>query len=846
MELATQDVEVRFRRSRLRRTVSLDEVQQRIESFLEHYCDVPIVDEAFLSVATGDSGEQRLESLMRRAGFAGHPTAFVRALISRLEVVSGGEEGCPVEVGGVVLPYHLLLSVLEVLVPGTGFKTVKRVAQLEELTNVAVPEAERADLQKVLDLYPVRLSWHVIRQMRLSAGVARQFQPFGEELDPQGEVHTWVGQFFRGIVEQMYVNRCIFVMSMACPVYCRFCFRKHKECRNQKAPTKEHVKQAIAYIQTVPDVVEVVLTGGDPFMNRATLQYAVQELGRVPHVRVVRLASRAVSYYPDLFLKDESYWLNYLVRTGLELRQKQKRLELATHFLHPDEISIDALHVVAHLVEHGVPVYVQTPFVRGCNESGEGLVTLFHQLRAVGAELHYMFMPTSPIRGNRLYWAPISQGLRAARYLRAHVSDRAMPHVTTATSIGKIDWNNSGWAVERREGDPRYVWIRTPYSREYFEPFAPFMQVSDAVRENSEGTLDAAFHAEVGEESLFAGPRGLTSSPEAHAHKLARTQETVGASLDLLRIRALEDQRDLDAPLAPRPHERMARRHLTRMELDCEASEAELDAACDFLARHPAITDVVLSRSNDVLSAFSRTLEVVDRLVALRSVLAIRLRSLKLNYAPQAFSRAALTSLASRNRLTVVRPTRIEIETSFLHSSEFRPEQRGVVRELQARGVSVYNNTPLLAYVNDNEEEMLRIAHACRDWGIEFCSVYVCGQPIQAPWNEEHPIELNSVIDIASRIRRDGSGREVPRYLLRTALGEVDFAVRPPVLEPDETGGVRVTLRPHDLTYFRALDPVFAWPDDVTVDAEGHPAVPVRGVSLENQQFLYEARPSHE
>jgi L-lysine 2,3-aminomutase len=188
----------------------------------------------------------------------------------------------------------------------------------------------------------------------------------------------------------------------------------------------------------------------------------------------------------------------------------------------------------------------------------------------------------------------------------------------------------------------------------------------------------------------------------------------------------------------------------------------------------------------------------------------------------------------------VVRPTRIEIETQFLHSSEFRPEQRAVVRELQARGVSVYNNTPLLSYVNDNEEEMLRIAHACRDYGIEFCSVYVCGLPIQSPWNEESPIELNSVIDIASRIRRDGSGREVPRYLLRTALGEVDFGIRPPVVEPDETHGVRVTLRPHDLAYFRAMDPAFDWPDDVTVDPEGHPRVPVRGVSLENQQFLYE------
>jgi L-lysine 2,3-aminomutase len=839
MELATDQIEVRFRRSRARQTVSLAEVLDRIEGFLEHYCDVPLVDGSFRAAAAGDTGRQRLESLIRRAGFAGNPAGFARALVSRLENASGGEEGCPIEVGSVVLPRLLLLSVLEVLVPGTGFKTVKRVARLEELTNVSVPESERADLQRVLDRYPVRLSWHSIRQMRLSAGVSRQYQPFVQELDEAGEVHTWVGQFYRGIVEQMYVNRSIFIMSMACPVYCRFCFRKHKECRNQRAPTREHVKQAIAYIQTAPDVSEIVLTGGDPFMNRATLQYAVQELSRVPHVRTVRVASRAVSYYPELFLKDDSYWLHYLVRTGLELRQKQKRLELATHMLHPDEISVDALHIVGHLVQHGIPVYVQTPFVRGCNESGEGLVSLFHQLRAVGAELHYLFMPTSPVRGNRVYWAPISQGLRAARYLRAHVSDRAMPHVTTATSIGKIDWNNSGWAVEPRAEDPRYVWIRTPYSREYFEPFAPIFQVGDSVRENAEGTLDAVFHTEIGDPELFAGPRGLTSSPEAHAHKLARTRETVATSLDVLRSRALDDQRDVSQPLGPRPHERMARRHLTRLELDCEVSDAELDAACDVLQTTSAITDVVLSRTDDVLSAFSRTLEVIDRLLAIPSVLVIRLRSLKLIHAPRAFSRPVIASLASRNRLTVVRPTRIEVETQLLHSSELRPEQQQVVRELRARGITVYSNTPLLSYVNDNEEEMLRLAHGCREYGIEFCNVYVCGLPIQRPWNDENPIELSSVIDIASRIRRDGSGREVPRYLLRTPLGEVDFGIRPPVVEPDHAGGVRAALRPHDLSYFRAIDPGFTWPPGVAVDAEGHPRVPLQGVSLENQQFLY-------
>jgi lysine 2,3-aminomutase len=839
LELVGGSVEVKFHRSKQRAMVSVERIVERIVHFLEHYCDVPLVDEAFHErVAGARSGEERLARLVAASGFPNDVAGFVQALVTKLEAVNAFE-GHPVELGGVVLPYHLLLAVLEVLVPGTGYKIVKKVSQLEEWLNIKVPPDHRADLQQVIETYPVRLSFHAMRQMRLSRYVAYQYQPFVEELDPEGEIHTWVGHFFRGIIEQMYQNRVIFIMNMACPVYCRFCFRKHKECRNQKAPTKPHVKQAVAYIQLEPLIKEIVLTGGDPFMNRATLQYAIDELAKVPHVQTLRVASRAVSYFPEMFLREDSYWLNYLIRTSLRLRERGKRLEVATHFIHPDEVSVEALDVITHLARAGVPVYVQTPFVNGCNESGREMVSLFTTLRAAGAEIHYIFMPTSPIKGNRIYWSTIEQGLRAASYLRAHVSDRAMPHVTTATFIGKIDWNTSGWAVERHEDDPRYIWIRTPYSHDYFDPFAPIMQISDRVRQNTEGTLDARFMAEIGDEGLFAGPRGLTSSQEAFEYKLSKTAEVVEASLEDLQAACRADQRVPWPALGEVPCEGLTRQHRTRAELDCAAPDEAIEAACDYVRARPEITDVVLSRRDDVLTELTRTLEVIDRLAAIPHVVAIRLRSLKLVYNPGAFSRAVITRLAARNRLAVVRPTRIEVETQLLHSKELHPEHAKVVHSLRLHGITVYNNTPLLGYINDNELEMQKISYGCRQMGIEFCNVIVAGAPIQRDWNLEYPIELNSVIDIGTHVRRHGSGREVPRYLLRTALGEVDFAIVPRIFDCGPEGEVRVRMRGYDLAYFQAIDPRFAWPADVTLDDEGHPMVSVPGVSLQNQEFLF-------
>jgi L-lysine 2,3-aminomutase len=115
---------------------------------------------------------------------------------------------------------------------------------------------------------------------------------------------------------------------MACPVYCRFCFRKHKECRNQKAPTQIHVKNAASYVRNSPEIKEIVLTGGDPFMNKATLSMAVELLKDLPHVQSLRIATRSISYYPYLFFNNNNFWINYLKRKQLELEQKIKELRL--------------------------------------------------------------------------------------------------------------------------------------------------------------------------------------------------------------------------------------------------------------------------------------------------------------------------------------------------------------------------------------------------------------------------------------------------------------------------------------------------------------------------------------
>jgi lysine 2,3-aminomutase len=789
---------------------------ETLTAFLERYAVPSLLGRPFCDVIGPGDGQTKFMRLTAACGFIGDPRGFCVELARRL-ASAGGRRGLAAGFNGLELPHLLLVAALEYLLPGNSLIEVRDTAQLEKLTGTAIPRADRNDLQRVIDTYPVRLSLHTLRQMRVSPAVARQYLPFVEELDPTGYADTWVGRFRQGLVEQMYPNRAIFLLTMSCPVYCRFCFRKHKDSRKQKNPTSADIQRALDHVRRRADIKEVLVTGGDPFLNRSALDETIAGLMNIPQVQTLRLASRAVAYYPHLFLGQSAELLNYLKMKSGQLQEKGKRMEVATHFIHPDEISPDSLEIVTELTKSGISVYVQTPFLKGCNDQGPELTRLFGLLRGAGAELHYIFIPCSPIHGNGVYATPISQGLQAAVYLRAHLSDRAIPRMTTGTPIGKMDWHTSGWAVEQDAENEDFIWLRTPYTPAYFKAFAPLIEKPDTLRLNTEGTIDVRFMARMGDAGPFLGARGRL--PQSKPAAVADT-----AALGGLQAEALADRSCLHA-LVNTGLEALRRVHATRVEMDAAAGNDEMA----YIKAHPAITDVVIAPEKDALDELPRIAELVRQLQGIAHLNAVRLRDLTFTYAPERYTKTVTDRLGEINRLTVAGPLRLEIETQFLHSRELQPLHRDITAALRRRGITVYANVPLLTEINDTPHEIGRIAYGLRQSGIEFHHLYVAGVPLQEAWNRSHRIEVGSVIGIASQLRREGSGREIPRYIIRTLLGEVDFGLTSRL--HDENGRVRVCLLPYDLAYYRRMDPDFAWPEGVLVDAGGRPVVAVDGLT---------------
>ena len=128
--------------------------------------------------------------------------------------------------------------------------------------------------------------------------IARQFIPSAEELtilpeesgDPIGDArHTPTP----GVVHR-YRGRALLKVISACPVYCRFCFRREMVGPGQAPPLGgDELNAALAYLSAHEEISEVILTGGDPFMlSPRRAAEIMAHLDAMPHVKVIRWHTR--------------------------------------------------------------------------------------------------------------------------------------------------------------------------------------------------------------------------------------------------------------------------------------------------------------------------------------------------------------------------------------------------------------------------------------------------------------------------------------------------------------------------------------------------------------------------
>ena len=251
--------------------------------------------------------------------------------------------------------------------------------------------------------------------------IARQFVPSGaeaeiapEELaDPIGdEARSTV----KGIVHR-YPDRVLLKPLHACPVYCRFCFRREKVGPGGESLSAEELDAAVAYIRSRSEIWEVILTGGDPLMMAPRrLADLVSALDSIPHVATVRVHSRVPIVDPGR-VTDE------LVQA---LRPGRVGVWMGVHCNHARELTPASRAALARLADAGLPLLAQTVLLKGVNDDVETLERLMRALVTARVKPYYLHHPDL-VRGTGHFRVSIEQGQALVKALRGRLSGLAQP-----------------------------------------------------------------------------------------------------------------------------------------------------------------------------------------------------------------------------------------------------------------------------------------------------------------------------------------------------------------------------------------------------------------------------------
>jgi lysine 2,3-aminomutase len=301
--------------------------------------------------------------------------------------------------------------------------TLRSIAQLQEAR--LVPPDRVAALERVAERYALALTpamAALIDPGNPGDPIARQFIPDPAELvarpaeraDPIGDDAF---SPVEGIVHR-HCDRVLLKLVHACPVYCRFCFRREMVGpRGRPALSAQKREAAYRYIGAHREIWEVILTGGDPLvLSPRSLRAVVRTVAAIDHVRVIRFHTRVPTVAPERITAD---MVSALTAPGAATY-------VALHANHPREFTPAARAACGRIVDAGIPMLSQSVLLRGVNDDIEALTELMRAFVACRIKPYYLHHAdlapgTSHLRTS------IEEGQELMRQLRSRVSGLCLP-----------------------------------------------------------------------------------------------------------------------------------------------------------------------------------------------------------------------------------------------------------------------------------------------------------------------------------------------------------------------------------------------------------------------------------
>lgn len=255
--------------------------------------------------------------------------------------------------------------------------------------------------------------------------VLRQFLPTEAELQPasgfsKDPLEEQTASPSPGILAK-YSGRILILTHPACPVHCRYCFRRHfpyaevLRDKNRPEPSVDEpggalrlVPRVVDYLRSHPDVREVIFSGGDPLLlDDQAIEQWMKSLGAISTVRRVRYHTRMPVVIPQRVTKD---FVNILKTSHLAC-------VIVLHVNHPREIDSGVTEAIGRLRESRAILLVQSVLLAGINDSAEILAELYESIGSLGV-LPYYLHQLDKVSGAHHFEVPEERGREIMEQLR--------------------------------------------------------------------------------------------------------------------------------------------------------------------------------------------------------------------------------------------------------------------------------------------------------------------------------------------------------------------------------------------------------------------------------------------
>jgi lysine 2,3-aminomutase len=301
---------------------------------------------------------------------------------------------------------------------------IKDLSTFEELLGIELDIQTREDFARTVKKFPLSVTPYYLSLIDVADfandPIFRQAFPSSQELvimkcdmaDPLHEDRDSPAP----CITHRYPDRVLFLVSNTCSMYCRHCTRKRTVGDVDSIPSREDMLTGIDYIRKTPQVRDVLLSGGDPFLlGDDLLDWILTELQKIDHVEVVRIGTRTPAVLPQRITDDL-----------VEMLKKHHPLWINTHFNHPRELTTSARQSLAKLADAGIPLGSQSVLLAGVNDCPRIMRALVHKLVANRVRPYYLYQ-CDLSEGLSHFRTPVGKGIQIMESLIGHTSGFCVP-----------------------------------------------------------------------------------------------------------------------------------------------------------------------------------------------------------------------------------------------------------------------------------------------------------------------------------------------------------------------------------------------------------------------------------